>query len=164
MTVDNNEDEVFDGQDHKAKLSSASASTAGKSTKTKVASLVRQIWTEFYSCGDPSKCGPEGQCEACCSDGDTDKPISSAAKCHAIPPLITFFCQEMQLQAKDKFPAWADSCVAEFLLNRWLGKEMCEDGNLNGLIPDLVVRSALKRNLTLAKEALEGLLGGSRDF
>jgi len=58
----------------------------------------------------------------------------------------------------------ADTVVGEFLFDRWLLKELCEDSNKNGLVTNVPIRSALKRNLCIVKDALSALISSFHDY
>ena len=54
--------------------------------------------------------------------------------------------------------------MAEFLFERWILKELCTDGNKNGLVTNLPIQGELKRNLSLIKDALTALISDTEDY
>ena len=118
---------------------------------SKVVKLVQLIWDELYLCDPESTDGTSCSCGKCFDDQidlldellSEKKQTASSAKCRAIPPHVVFFCQNLHGLIAEKFPENADSVVADFLFDRWIMKEVCEDGNKNGLIATQPITGAL---------------------
>ena len=56
------------------------------------------------------------------------------------------------------------SIVAEFLVDKWLIKQLCEGANKNGLVTDMFINDVVEQNLRHGSDAFSTLLASDEEF
>lgn len=136
-------------------------------TQQKIAGMISLIWNEFFASqqlsADPARQFPTED-NILDSPGEERVSVSPSAKCRLIPLQIKTFCQILSRAIHGKFPHSTEQVVSKFVFDRWLLRELCDEGNKNGLITEQFISEDLFNNLQLLKEALCILNSSDRCF
>ena len=63
-----------------------------------------------------------------------------------------------------KFPVDRENVVSTFLFNKWILKQLCVEGNKNGLILDNFIASSLKNNFKQFRKVFSYLVASENKF